>query len=207
MHFFYTYILSSVLKNFGPTILHVHLQLKHFGCEIFFCVFAKGGCLVFAVVCEWKTGQKIILSRFAYCDSNPHPLLLTLLMLMSLSEISLFIHVFDLCFVCWSGASEHFLDFRTLKCCLCPRVRISYSKCDPCGQFLNFVSSFHELNAPPPPDGTKCGGCTAHARVCGADTGIFLKIRDCRIVLHSKLFRGGLLAAARSCDHYRHRYM
>ena len=39
-------------------------------------------------------------------------------------------------------------------------------------------------------DGHKCGGCTSHARECGADVGIFLRIRECIIVIHSKVTRG-----------------
>ena len=38
--------------------------------------------------------------------------------------------------------------------------------------------------------GFKCGGCTTHARECGADIGIFLRIRECIVVLHSKVTRG-----------------
>lgn len=43
--------------------------------------------------------------------------------------------------------------------------------------------------------GRKCGGCTAHARTCGADVGIFLRIRECIIVIHSKVTRGAFLPA------------
>jgi len=43
--------------------------------------------------------------------------------------------------------------------------------------------------------GYKCGGCTSHARECGADTGIFLRIRECIVVLHSKVTRGTFLPA------------
>eukprot|EP00092_Neocalanus_flemingeri_P020804 GFUD01022541.1.p1 GENE.GFUD01022541.1~~GFUD01022541.1.p1 ORF type:complete len:1872 (+),score=427.20 GFUD01022541.1:98-5617(+) len=43
--------------------------------------------------------------------------------------------------------------------------------------------------------GFKCGGCTTHARECGADTGIFLRIRECIVVLHSKVTRGTFLPA------------
>jgi len=43
--------------------------------------------------------------------------------------------------------------------------------------------------------GFKCGGCTSHARECGADTGIFLRIRECIVVLHSKVTRGTFLSA------------
>ena len=39
-------------------------------------------------------------------------------------------------------------------------------------------------------EGHKCGGCTSHARECGADVGIFLRIRECIIVIHSKVTRG-----------------
>ena len=39
-------------------------------------------------------------------------------------------------------------------------------------------------------DGHKCGGCTSHARECGADVGIFLRIRECLVVIHSKVIRG-----------------
>ena len=39
-------------------------------------------------------------------------------------------------------------------------------------------------------DGHRCGGCTAHARTCGADIGIFLRIRECIVVIHSKVTRG-----------------
>ena len=42
-------------------------------------------------------------------------------------------------------------------------------------------------------DRLMCGGSTVHARKCSADTGIFLKIRDCRVVLLSELKRGQLL--------------
>jgi len=44
-------------------------------------------------------------------------------------------------------------------------------------------------------DGHRCGGCTSHARKCGADVGIFLRIRECIIVLHSKVTRGTFLPA------------
>jgi len=44
-------------------------------------------------------------------------------------------------------------------------------------------------------DGHKCGGCTSHARNCCADVGIFLRIRECIIVLHSKVTRGTFLPA------------
>jgi len=43
--------------------------------------------------------------------------------------------------------------------------------------------------------GFKCGGCTTHARECGADIGIFLRIRECIVVLHSKVTRGTFLPA------------
>ena len=39
-------------------------------------------------------------------------------------------------------------------------------------------------------DGHRCGGCTTHARTCGADIGIFLRIRECIVVIHSKVTRG-----------------
>ena len=42
-------------------------------------------------------------------------------------------------------------------------------------------------------EGRKCGGCTAHARTCGGDVGIFLRIRECIIVIHSKVTRGAFL--------------
>ena len=41
--------------------------------------------------------------------------------------------------------------------------------------------------------GHKCGGCTSHARCCGADVGIFLRIRECLVVIHSKVTRGRLV--------------
>jgi len=43
--------------------------------------------------------------------------------------------------------------------------------------------------------GHKCGGCTSHARCCGADVGIFLRIRECLVVIHSKVTRGTFLSA------------
>ncbi|XP_023348883.1 E3 ubiquitin-protein ligase UBR1 [Eurytemora carolleeae] len=43
--------------------------------------------------------------------------------------------------------------------------------------------------------GEKVGGCTAHAKYCGAGTGIFLKIRDCYIILLHKMYRGSIIPA------------
>ena len=36
----------------------------------------------------------------------------------------------------------------------------------------------------------KCGGCTSHAAQCAAGTGVFLRIRECFIVIHNKITRG-----------------
>jgi len=44
-------------------------------------------------------------------------------------------------------------------------------------------------------DGTKCNGCTYHARVCAADTGVYLRIRECMIILQNKVTRGCFLNA------------
>jgi len=44
-------------------------------------------------------------------------------------------------------------------------------------------------------DGIKCNGCTHHARVCAADTGVYLRIRECIIILQNKLTRGTFLPA------------
>ena len=32
-------------------------------------------------------------------------------------------------------------------------------------------------------DGKNVGACTAHAEICGAGCGIFLRVRDCKVVL------------------------
>jgi hypothetical protein len=32
-------------------------------------------------------------------------------------------------------------------------------------------------------DGKNVGACTAHAEVCGAGCGIFLRVRECKVVL------------------------
>lgn len=44
-------------------------------------------------------------------------------------------------------------------------------------------------------NGDKCGGCVSHARQCSADSGMFLRIRECVVVLHSKVTRGTYLPA------------
>jgi len=44
-------------------------------------------------------------------------------------------------------------------------------------------------------NGEKCGGCVSHARQCAANTGIFLRVRECLVVLHSKVTRGTFLPA------------
>lgn len=49
-------------------------------------------------------------------------------------------------------------------------------------EYYNLTNTFTE--------GHKCGGCTSHARECGADVGIFLRIRECIVVIHSKVTRG-----------------
>ena len=36
----------------------------------------------------------------------------------------------------------------------------------------------------------KCGGCTSHAARCAAGSGVFLRIRECFIVIHNKITRG-----------------
>ena len=36
----------------------------------------------------------------------------------------------------------------------------------------------------------KCGGCTSHAAQCAAGTGVFLRIRECFIVIQYKITRG-----------------
>ena len=41
----------------------------------------------------------------------------------------------------------------------------------------------------------KCGGCVSHARQCSADTGVFLRVRECLVVFHSKVNRGTFLPA------------
>jgi len=44
-------------------------------------------------------------------------------------------------------------------------------------------------------NGEKCGGCVSHAHTCSADSGVFLRIRECVVVLHSKVSRGTFLPA------------
>jgi len=43
--------------------------------------------------------------------------------------------------------------------------------------------------------GRKCGGCTAHARLCGAGVGVFLRIRECLIFITNKITKGAFLPA------------
>jgi hypothetical protein len=42
-------------------------------------------------------------------------------------------------------------------------------------------------------DRITCGGCNVHARNCSADTGIFLKIRECKVVVLSEIKRGEVM--------------
>lgn len=44
-------------------------------------------------------------------------------------------------------------------------------------------------------DRRSCGGCSVHAHKCSADIGIFLRIRDCRVLLLAELKRGTFLSA------------
>ena len=39
-------------------------------------------------------------------------------------------------------------------------------------------------------DRVKAGGCTVHARRCGGDNGIFLRLRKCQVILLSDVKRG-----------------
>ena len=63
-------------------------------------------------------------------------------------------------------------------CLVCGAMVCSYSHC-----CETTISSF------------KCGGCTTHARQCGAGTGVFLRIRECFVVIHNKTTRGAYLSA------------
>ena len=63
-------------------------------------------------------------------------------------------------------------------CLVCGAMVCSYSHC-----CESTISSF------------KCGGCTTHARQCGAGTGVFLRIRECFVVIHNKTTRGAYLSA------------
>merc|ERR1711953_490859 len=58
-------------------------------------------------------------------------------------------------------------------CLVCGAIVCSYSHC-----CESTISSF------------KCGGCTTHANNCGAGTGVFLRIRECFVVIHNKITRG-----------------
>ena len=53
---------------------------------------------------------------------------------------------------------------------------------------LRFQSPCCELQL----DRVKAGGCTVHARRCGGDNGIFLRLRKCQIILLSDVKRGKL---------------
>ena len=53
---------------------------------------------------------------------------------------------------------------------------------------LQFQSPCCELQL----DRVKAGGCTVHARRCGGDNGIFLRLRKCQIILLSDVKRGKL---------------
>ena len=55
--------------------------------------------------------------------------------------------------------------------------------------FINFIlfqSPCCELQI----DRIKAGGCTVHARRCSGDSGIFLRLRKCQIILLSDVKRG-----------------
>ena len=44
-------------------------------------------------------------------------------------------------------------------------------------------------------DNTKVGGCTLHARKCGADLGLFIKLSSCQLVILSGKHSGGFYPA------------
>ena len=44
-------------------------------------------------------------------------------------------------------------------------------------------------------DGRKAGGCNIHARKCGADLGLFIKLSSCQLVILSGVSRGGSFPA------------
>ena len=47
-------------------------------------------------------------------------------------------------------------------------------------------------------DRLKAGGCTVHARRCGGDNGIFLRLRKCQVILLSDVKRGKYLSSGES---------
>jgi E3 ubiquitin-protein ligase UBR2 len=77
----------------------------------------------------------------------------------------------------------------------CPNSVSKESKspalCLACGTIVCSQSPCCELQL----DRVKAGGCTVHARRCGGDNGIFLRLRKCQIILLSDVKRGVLLPA------------